>query len=73
MKHYESAEVIFNGVTSCSTSAGRANEVNLDISFETEGDYLSSFKAMAEKVSDETLIKILLDRDPECIAEEYRP
>ncbi|MGD1467797.1 hypothetical protein [Vibrio harveyi] len=73
MKHYESAEVTFNGVTSCSTSAGRANEVNLDISFETEGDYLSSFLAMAEKISDETLIKILLDRDPECIAEEYRP
>lgn len=73
MKHYESAEVIFNGVTSCSTSAGLVNEVNLDISFETEGDYLNNFKAMAEKVSDETLIKILLDRDPECIAEEYRP
>ncbi len=59
----EEVEVTFDGVANCSINAGRAYDVNLDISFETEAEYLRNFKAMAENISDETLIAILKERN----------
>ncbi|EHV5556825.1 hypothetical protein LQM11_001195 [Vibrio parahaemolyticus] len=46
--------------------------LSVDVEFGSTNDYVEAFKAMAEKISDETLIDILKERDPEYLAEDYR-
>ncbi|TOG14245.1 hypothetical protein CGJ08_01510 [Vibrio parahaemolyticus] len=71
MKSCEMPEVTLSGIELQSNNV-TANEIETDITFSSVGDYVSAFKEMAEKISDETLIKILADRDQGYISEDYQ-
>ncbi|HIF6101357.1 TPA: hypothetical protein ACX3HY_000298 [Vibrio parahaemolyticus] len=71
MKSCEMPEVTLNGIELQSNNV-TANEIETDITFSSVGDYVSAFKEMAEKISDETLIKMLADRDQAYISEDYQ-
>ncbi|EPS5920604.1 TPA: hypothetical protein ACX3FZ_002449 [Vibrio parahaemolyticus] len=71
MKSCEMPEVTLNGIELQSNNV-TANEIETDITFSSVGDYVNAFKEMAEKISDETLIKMLADRDQGYISEDYQ-
>ncbi|EGQ8036372.1 hypothetical protein NU208_001220 [Vibrio parahaemolyticus] len=71
MKSCEMPEVTLSGIELQSNNV-TANEIETDITFSSVGDYVSAFKEMAEKISDETLIKMLADRDQAYISEDYQ-
>ncbi|EOS9875012.1 hypothetical protein ACNKTV_002777 [Vibrio parahaemolyticus] len=71
MKSCEMPEVTLSGIELQYNNV-TANEIETDITFSSVGDYVSAFKEMAEKISDETLIKMLADRDQAYISEDYQ-
>ncbi|HHI4991494.1 TPA: hypothetical protein ACP5TR_004379 [Vibrio parahaemolyticus] len=71
MKSCEMPEVTLSGIETQSNNVA-ANEIETDITFSSVDDFVAAFKEMAEKISDDTLIKMLHERDPEYLSEDYQ-
>ncbi|EHJ9961328.1 hypothetical protein RA813_002419 [Vibrio parahaemolyticus] len=71
MKSCEMPEVTLSGIETQSNNVA-ANEIETDITFSSVDDFVTAFKEMAEKISDDTLIKMLHERDPEYLSEDYQ-
>ncbi len=71
MKSGEQPNINFNNVEKFE-GQHHSREIDVYIEFSNKTDFVEEFKAMAEKISDDTLIEILRARDEEYIAEEYR-
>ncbi|HBC3396494.1 TPA: hypothetical protein KDX89_003243 [Vibrio parahaemolyticus] len=71
MKSCEMPEVTLSGIETQSNNVA-ANEIETDITFSSADDFVTAFKEMAEKISDDTLIKMLHERDPEYLSEDYQ-
>ncbi|HBC3828686.1 TPA: hypothetical protein ACVU43_002992 [Vibrio parahaemolyticus] len=71
MEPCEMPEVTLESIEKITTVV-YAGGLSVDIEFGSTDDYVTAFKEMAEKISDETLIDILKGRDPEYLAEDYQ-
>ncbi|HDF8527460.1 TPA: hypothetical protein PEP05_000803 [Vibrio parahaemolyticus] len=71
MKSCEMPEVTICGIETQSNNVA-ANEIETDITFSSVDDFVTAFKEMAEKISDDTLIKMLHERNPEYLSEDYQ-
>ena len=71
MKIGEKPTIIFDDIelTKSEVSGGT---IQSEIEFSSQDSYADNFKAMAEKISDETLIEILKERDADYISEDYQ-
>lgn len=71
MKLHEMPEVTIFGIETQSNNVS-SNEIETDITFSSVNDYVNAFEDMAKKISDDTLIKILLNRDSAYISGDYQ-
>ncbi|EQB7930166.1 hypothetical protein ACYUFO_003496 [Vibrio parahaemolyticus] len=71
MKPCELPELTIDSIERITTTPSGC-EITLDIELSLPSDYVRAFKDMAKKISDDTLIKMLHERDPEYISEGYQ-